>query len=66
MKKNVGLVDRVLRVLLAVIVLALYLAGKLTGTSAVILGVVAVILLLTSLFSFCPIYWVSKLSTHKK
>jgi Na+(H+)/acetate symporter ActP len=38
MKKNMGMIDRLLRATIAVAVVVLYLAGQLTGTAAVILG----------------------------
>ncbi|MGE0770530.1 MAG: DUF2892 domain-containing protein [Cyclobacteriaceae bacterium] len=56
MKKNMGLADRVIRVLLAVIFASLYLAGIIPGTLGLVLTALAVIFLLTSLFSVCPIY----------
>ena len=66
MKKNVGSADRVIRILLALVVAALYLTDQISGTLAIILGLLAVILVLTSAMSFCPLYWPFKLSTLKK
>ncbi len=65
LKKNMGTVDRGVRVLIAVVIALLFLAGKLTGVVAAILGIVAVIFVLTSLVSFCPLYTVIGLSTRK-
>jgi hypothetical protein len=65
MKKNVGTTDRVIRVLLAVVVAVLYFTNQISGTLAVILGLLAVILVLTSVVSFCPLYLPFKLSTKK-
>lgn len=56
MKKNMGTADRVIRTLIAVVIAVLYFTGVLGGTLALILGVIAVIFLLTSLVSFCPAY----------
>jgi len=56
MKKNMGTADRVIRTLIAVIIGVLYFTGVLGGTLALILGIVAVLFLLTSLVSFCPSY----------
>jgi len=50
--KNMGIADRVIRVLLAIVVGILYLTGTITGTVAVILGIVAVVFLLTSTTGF--------------
>ncbi len=65
MKKNMGLYDRLLRTALAVVVAILYFAGLLSGTAAVILGVIAVIFLATSSVGFCPAYRVLGISTLK-
>ncbi len=65
MKKNMGMVDRVLRTVLAVVVAVLYFAGQFTGTAAVILGVFAVIFLATSSMGFCPVYTLLGISTLK-
>ena len=66
MNKNMGNTDRILRVLFAVVVAALYFGGLISGTLAVILGLVAVIFLLTSALGFCPLYFPFKFSTMKK
>jgi len=66
MKKNMGLIDRIIRVLLAALVAVLYFAGQLTGMAAIILGIIAVIFIITSAIGFCPLYVPFKLSTMKK
>jgi hypothetical protein len=66
MKKNMGTIDRVIRVILAILVLVLYLARSISGTAAIILGIFAVIFVLTSLVGFCPLYVPLKISTKKK
>ena len=66
MKKNMGLADRIIRVILAVIVAILYFTNQISGVAAIVLGIFAVIFLLTSLMSFCPLYAPFKLSTTKK
>ena len=63
MKKNVGTVDRVVRVAIALVVGALIVTGQLTGVLAVILGVFAVVFLATSVVSFCPLYSLFGIST---
>jgi len=65
MKKNMGNVDRIIRVLLALLVGVLYYLNMITGTAAIILGVFAVIFLITSFLSFCPLYLPFGLSTKK-
>lgn len=66
MKKNMGIADRIIRTLLAVVVAVLYFTGQITGTAAIILGILAVIFLLTSLAGFCPLYVPLRISTRKK
>ena len=66
MKQNVGSTDKIIRILLAVVVAILYFTNQITGILAIILGMFAVIFLLTSLVGFCPLYAPFKLSTLKK
>jgi uncharacterized membrane protein YtjA (UPF0391 family) len=66
MKKNMGTIDRILRILLAVVAGALSFTGRLTGTAAVITGIFAVIFLVTSSVGFCPAYTPFGNSTLKK
>ena len=56
MKKNMGTVDKVIRLLVALVLAGLYLANVITGTLGIILLVVAVVFVLTSFVSFCPLY----------
>ncbi len=63
MKKNMGSLDRLIRTLLAILIVILYFTGQITGLAAVILGVIAVIFLVTSLIGFCPLYVPLKIST---
>lgn len=66
MKKNMGTIDRVIRVLLALLIANLYFTGIISGTLAAVLGVVAVIFLVTSAIGFCPMYVPLKISTIGK
>jgi hypothetical protein len=66
MKQNLGSLDRILRVLAALVIAILYVAGQISGTAAVVLGVFAVIFLLTSSLGFCPLYVPIKFSTKKE
>jgi len=66
MHKNMGTVDKIIRLTVVAIIVILYLAGQLTGTAAIILGIVAVAFLLTSLFGWCPTYVPFGISTRKK
>lgn len=64
--KNMGLVDRVVRLSLAAVFAILYFTGIVTGTLGIILLVLAGVFVLTSLVSFCPLYLPFKFSTVKK
>jgi uncharacterized membrane protein len=56
MKKNMGSIDRVIRVVLAVAFGVLVLTGTVNGVLAIILGVLAVVFLGTAAIGFCPLY----------
>lgn len=56
MKKNMGKADRVIRIIIALAIVALYFGNVISGTLAIILLVLAGIFLLTSFVSFCPLY----------
>jgi len=66
MKRNMGLLDRTIRLLLTIVIAILYQTKVITGTLAIVLLVIAVIFLITSLFGFCPVYALLGISTIKK
>ena len=66
MKKNMGTIDKVIRILVAVVVVVLYFTNVISGTLGIILLILAGIFILTSLISFCPLYIPFGLSTKKK
>jgi len=66
MKKNMGNFDRILRILAALVVIALYLTGQINGTLAVIGLVLSAVFILTSFISFCPLYLPFRISTRKE
>ena len=63
MKNNIGIIDRLFRVSVALVVAILYFTNQISGTAAIILGVVAVAFIATSSISFCPIYAMLGLSS---
>lgn len=65
MKKNVGAVDKIIRILIAVVMVVLFFTHVITGTLGIILLVLSGVLVLTSIISFCPLYWPFGLSTKK-
>lgn len=66
MKKNTGTLDRIVRLVIAVILAALYFTNVITGTLGIVLLVLAIVFVLTSLVSFCPLYLPFGFSTIKK
>jgi len=66
MKKNMGTIDRIIRILLAVVVVILYMTGSITGVAAIILGILAFVFIVTSMIGFCPLYVPLKISTIGK
>ncbi|HSV97622.1 MAG TPA: DUF2892 domain-containing protein [Spirochaetota bacterium] len=65
MRKNMGTMDRILRVTVAIIIGVLYLAGHISGLAAIILGIIAIIFIATSIVSTCPLYVPFGISTKK-
>lgn len=63
MKRNMGNVDRILRVVFAALVIVFYVAGIIDGTLAIVLSVLGGVFLLTSFVGYCPIYAVVGLNT---
>lgn len=66
MKSNMGTIDRAVRLIAVAIVAGLYFTGQISGTVAIVLGVLAAIFLITSIIGFCPLYVPLKLSTKKQ
>lgn len=65
MKPNMGTTDRVIRVIAAAIVAALYVNGTISGVVGIVLLILAVIFVATSLVSFCPLYLPFGINTCK-
>jgi len=66
MKPNMGTVDKVLRILVAIVIAVLYSTNQISGTAAIILLILASIFIITSFISFCPLYLPFGISTRKK
>lgn len=66
MRKNMGNVDRIVRIIIAVVLVALYFTNIVTGILGIVLLVVAGVFLLTSLVKTCPLYLPFGLSTCPK
>jgi len=66
MKKNMGLWDRTLRLIAALAIAILLIAGVLKGPLAIVMAVLAVIFVITTLVSYCPLYTPMKIDTKRK
>ena len=64
--KNMGTLDRAIRIVIAVVIAVLYFNGNLSGLTATVLGIFSIIFIITSFVGFCPLYTVIGLSTCKK
>lgn len=63
--KNMGSSDRLIRVLVAAVIAALYLTNVISGTLGVVLLVFAGVFVLTSVVRFCPLYMPFGINTCK-
>jgi hypothetical protein len=66
MKGNMGTADKTVRILLAITVGILYYFGVISGTLALVLGILALVFVITSFISFCPLYLPFGISTRRK
>jgi len=66
MKLNMGSWDRIIRLLITLLIVVLLFAGVLKGALVIILGIIAIILFVTSIIGFCPLYVVFGVTTKKK
>lgn len=66
MKKNMGSIDKIIRLIIAAVIGVLFLTNIISGTLGVILLALAGIFVLTSVISFCPLYTLLGVSTCSK
>lgn len=66
MKKNVGIADKAVRIVVALILAVLYFTEVISGTIGIVALVAGGIFLATSLINFCPLYMPFGISTCKK
>ncbi len=66
MKKNMGTIDKVVRILIAAVVVLLYFTNVISGTLAIVLLALSAVFVITSLVGICPLYMPVKISTIKK
>lgn len=66
MKINVGNTDKLIRLILALAGLLLYFFKVVSGTPGIVILVIALVLVITSLVRFCPLYTLFGINTCKK
>ena len=66
MEKNMGFIDKLIRIILALVIAVFFFQGQITGFAAIVLGVLAVVFILTGIIGVCPLYIPFKFSTKKK
>ena len=66
LNRNMGTVDRIIRITLALVLVGLIVTGTVSGVLAVIFGILAAVFAVTSIVSFCPLYFPFKLSTRSE
>jgi hypothetical protein len=66
MKKNMGTTDKVIRIVIAFVIIGLYFANVISGTVAIVLLIFSAIFILTSLIGFCPLYLPFGINSNRK
>lgn len=66
MPKNMGFIDKIIRLIIAVAIAILYFTGQISGVAAIVLGIIAIIFIATSIIGTCPLYLPFKINTNKK
>lgn len=61
-----GTIDKVIRIMVAVVIAVLYFTHIISGTLAIIFLIIAGVFILTSLVSFCPLYTALGIKTTKQ
>lgn len=66
MKKNMGKMDKIIRLILATVILVLFFTDVIGGTIGIIALIAAGIFVATSFINFCPLYLPFGISTRSK
>lgn len=56
MKKNMGIIDRIIRVLVAALLAYLFFSGALVGVLGIVALIIAGVFVVTAVFARCPLY----------
>ena len=66
MEKNVGTIDRIVRVVIGIILLYAVAAGMVSGILMYVAGIFGIMLLVVAALSYCPLYPILKINTMSK
>ena len=66
MKTNIGRIDKIIRIIIAIVVTILYFTDVITGTFGITVLAIAGVLLFTSFIGFCPFYTMFGIGTCAK
>jgi hypothetical protein len=66
MQTNIGITDRIIRVVAAMLLATLLTTGNIVKEVAIPAGIIAGLLLLTGFTGYCPLYKVFKINTRNK
>ncbi|HAO04338.1 MAG: DUF2892 domain-containing protein [Chitinophagaceae bacterium] len=66
MKKNMGAIDKTVRLVVAALIAVLYFTKIITGFLALVLAIFAIILTIGVFISFCPLYNLFGINTCTK
>ena len=61
-----GNIDKIVRILVALVIAVLFFTNVISGTLGIVLFVLAGVFVLTSLMSFCPLYTLVGINTCPK
>lgn len=61
-----GNMDKLIRLIAALVIVILYYTEVISGTLAIVLFVIAAVFAVTSFINFCPLYSLFGFSTKKK
>ena len=63
MINNLHIIERIIRIIIGVVIAIFYFNGQITGLAATILGLIAIVAIVTGLIGYCPIYHLLGIST---
>lgn len=66
MKQNVGGIDKMIRIFIAIVCSVLFITGTVSGTVGYIVLAVGAIMLGTAMLNFCPLYRIFGLNTCRR